>query len=57
VIQHFDPEPAALITGLDGAPQVQSEKVPPVTQLPPDVSKSSLYGKLLIALAHCEKEE
>jgi len=57
VIQHFDHEPALLITGFEGVPHVQSENVPPGTQLPFDVSKSSLYGKLLIGVAHCENEK
>jgi hypothetical protein len=45
------------MTGFEGVPHVQSEKVPPVTQLPSDVSKFSLYGKLLIGVVHCEKEK
>jgi len=52
----LDQSPQALITGFDGVPHAQSENVPPATQLPSEVSKFSLYGKLFIVALHWAKQ-
>ena len=52
-IQHFVPVAAAVITGLDGEPQAQSENVPPVTQPPLVTSNPSVYGNTEMGAPHC----
>ena len=47
------PVAALLITGFEGLPHAQEEKVPPGVQPPLPASKPSLYGKVDMGVPHC----
>jgi hypothetical protein len=52
-IQHFAPVAAPSITVFAGVPHVQSERLPPVVQLPLVVSNPSVYGNTETGVPHC----